>query len=619
VPRPAASRLTPTRSRPLLTALAALVVAALAATGCVSMPSGGPVLSYPVTQGTDAQNQPFVQIQPQPPGNGWSPSQIVQGFLTASANWGTYPQIAKQYLTPAQQKTWDPLWSAVVYKFGPNPAKPKYPSTVKNPTSAVVEIQGKIQANLQGYGNYSVPSASAPGSSPARPSPFLLQKVGGQWRISSAPEELLLTSNSFANDYQLRNLYFFDPLTKVLVPDPVYVPVRAGDLMDGLVNELIAPPDDWLSQGATRTAFPPKTKVSNVKLAGVTAVVSLTGTAIGKAATGKAGPDADVMLQISAQLLSTLSGAASSGSNGQVVQAIEVVVNGTPWVPPDRQGNPVQHTTAWHPALGKSTEFYSVDSKGYLTSRTAPDGKPVSIAKIGTGYSQIAVSPDGTYLAALRGGTLYTGRLVDGSLTKRGAGFMAMSWDANDDLWASQGGQIVMFRGTSNARQPLAGMVPVSVLSAQLIGPYTALQVAPDGVRVAIVSGGNELTFGAISGQQSQNPRITLSPVQQTPLTQVQTVPQAANFTSLTWYGPDNVITLATPGPSVTEYPVSGATPTPLQAEPGMQTITASAGHPLIAGLPHGRMAFDPGLLGSWTTINNGDTPADGSSPTYPG
>jgi hypothetical protein len=30
-------------------------------------------------------------------------------------------------------------------------------------------------------------------------------------------------------------------------------------------------------------------------------------------------------------------------------------------------------------------------------------------------------------------------------------------------------------------------------------------------------------------------------------------------------------------------------------------------------------MSFDPGLLGSWTTINDGDTPADGSSPVYPG
>lgn len=613
MPRRAASRPTPVRSRPLLTALAALVVAALAATGCVSMPSGGPVLSYPVTQGTDAQNQPFVQIQPQSPGNGWSPSQIVQGFLTASANYGSYPQVARQYLTPNEQKIWDPFWSAIVYKSGPNVTAPTYPPAAKNPTTATVEVTGTIQANLLGNGNYSVPSASTPGSTPTPTPRFELVKVNGQWRIDTAPPELLLTSNSFENDYQLRNLYFFDPLDRFLVPDPVYVPLRpANDLMDGLVNELIAPPADWLSAGATKTAFPPKTKVSSVGLDGVTAVVNLTGTAIAKASPR-------VMAQVSAQLLSTLSVAAPSDSHGQGVQSIEVVVNGKPWVPPHGQGNPVQHTTSWHPASGESKEFYSVDSKGYLTSRTAPGGKPVSIAKIGTNYSQIAVSPDGIYLAALRDGTLYAGRLVDGSLTKRGTGFTAISWDVNDDLWALQGGQVVMFRGTSNARQPLAAMVPVAVVSAQLSGPYTELQVAPDGVRVALVSGGNELTFGAISRPPGQNPQITLSPVQETPLTQVQSAPENANFTALSWYGPDDVITLATPGPAVTDYPVSGGTPRPLQADADIQTITASFRQPLIAGLPKGRMVSDAGLTGSWMPINNGDTPADGSWPTYPG
>jgi len=520
--------------------------------------------------------------------------------------------VARQYLTPGEQKIWDPFWSAIVYKSGPNVTAPTYPSAAKNPTTATVEVNGKVQANLTGNGNYSVPSTSTPGS-PPDPQLFKLVKTNGQWRIDTAPQKLLLTSNSFENDYQLRNLYFFDPLDRFLVPDPVYVPLRpANDLMDGLVNELIAPPTDWLSGGATKTAFPPKTKVSSVGLDGVTAVVNLTGTDIAKAS-----PQARA--QISAQLLWTLRVAAPSDSHGQGVQSVEVVVNGKPWFPPHGQGNPVQHTTAWQPASGKSKEFYSVDSKGYLTGRTAPGVKPVSIAKIGTGYSKIAVSPDGMYLAALRGGTLYAGRLLDGSLTKRGTGFTTISWDVNDDLWALQSGQVVMFRGTSNARQPLAAMVPVAVVSVQLSGPYTELQVAPDGVRVALVSGGNELMFGAISRPQGQNPQITLSPVQETPLTQVQSVPQATNFTSLSWYGPDHVITLARPGGAVTEYPVSGGTPQSWQADTDMQTITASSGQPLIGGLSKGRMMTDAGLTGSWMPINDGDTPADGSSPTYPG
>jgi len=133
--------------RPVLAALAALIVAALTATGCVSVPTGGPVISYPVTQGTAAQNQPYVQVQPQPPGTGWSPTDIVTGFLTASASYGTYPQVVEQYLTPDEQKSWNPSWSAVVYKNGPNVMPAIYPSTVKNPKTATVKITIKTRTN----------------------------------------------------------------------------------------------------------------------------------------------------------------------------------------------------------------------------------------------------------------------------------------------------------------------------------------------------------------------------------------------------------------------------------------------------------------------------------------
>jgi Lipoprotein LpqB beta-propeller domain/Sporulation and spore germination len=584
----------------------------LAATGCVSMPSGGPVLPSSVTQGTDTQNQPYVQIQPQPPGANWSPKEIVQGFLTASASYGTYPQVAKEYLTPTEQQAWNPLWSAVVYKSGPDATERGAPPTAKDAT-ATVGIAGTIQASLQGNGTYSVPS-STPGSVEP-PQSFTLAKVGGQWRISSAPPELLLTSDSFNNDYQLRNLYFFDPMTKFLVPDPVYVPVlnNSGVLMVGLVNELISPPGDWLSNGATKTAFPPKTNVSSVTLDGVTAVVNLTGAAIGKAEANNA-----TMEQISAQLLWTL---APSDSNGQGVQPVEVVVNGKQWIPPDGQNNPVQHTPGWKPAYGGAKEFYYVASNGYLTSCSTNGGKLTSVAKIGTGYSQIAISQDGEYLAALRDSTLYTG-LIDGPLTKRGTGFTAMSWDPSDDLWASLGTQIDMFRGTTDSRQPLGQVTQVDVGL-----PITGLQIAPDGVRVALVINGNELTFGAISWPSKQHPRISLSQIVEAPSTQGQSVSASVGFKALTWYGPDYVITLAEPtagtgattGPFVTEYPVSGGASTPIQAVAHMDTIAASWGQPLIAGLTKGGMMTDPSITGSWTPVNNGNTPAKGNSPTYPG
>src|SRR5262245_46691621 len=272
----------------------ALVIAAFAA-GCVSMPSGGPVLSYTVTQGPGAQSQHYQQIYPQRPSNGWTPEEIVRGFLTASASFANHQQVAREYMTPQASRNWNPNWSAIVFSKGPNVTSVAYPATGPR-KSAEVEVTGTVQANLSGSGSYAVASASAAGPLGV-PQTFDLVKVHGQWRISNAPGKLLLTSDLFNFDYQLRNLYFFDPTSRYLVPDPIYVPLQAtpADLMNGLVHDLIKPPGDWLV-GATQTAFPGgTTRIGDVALDGGTAAVNLGGP-IAKASD-------DVLEQVSAQLL----------------------------------------------------------------------------------------------------------------------------------------------------------------------------------------------------------------------------------------------------------------------------------------------------------------------------
>ncbi len=594
------------RVRPVLAALAAAGAALLAA-GCVSMPSGGPVLSNPITQGTDAQNQPYVQVAPQPPGKGWSPQDVVEGFLTASASFGGGSEVAEEYLTPQARTTWKPLWSAIVYKNGPNvTGLTAPPGNVRN--TVTVQVTGQVQAQLTGHGNYSVPAPSAsPGSSGAEED-FTVVKAGGQWRIASAPNALLLTSDSFNSDYQLRNLYFFDPTEKFLVPDPVYVPVQAGapELMTGLVDDLISQPPDWLSGGATHTAIPAGSKISSVTFGGGPAVVNLTGTItkISNAAEQDA-----ILEKVSAQLFWTLT--TQSGGTGQPAQSVEVELNGNPWAPPGSQKNPVQRTSAVNPPNGASSVFYYVDSEGYLVSRKG-QAVPQRIARIGTGYNQIAVSPDGMYLAALQGGTLYTG-LMHGSLVKRGSGYGSISFDASDNLWASGSTQIYLYRSAPSNRQPLGQQVVVQVNEPgdnNVSLPVTALRVAPDGVRVAIITGSSsdELTLGAISGAVGPSPSIMLSQIDMSPV-------NATSFTGVTWYGPDNVITLAA-GPVATEYPVNGGTPQPITVEPDMQSISASWQNMLIAALSKGKVGADVNLTGSWTML---DSVAAPTYPTYPG
>jgi hypothetical protein len=588
----------------------AFVVALLALlAGCISEPSGGPVISYSMTQGPGGQSQPLPQIIAQPPAAGWTPKQIVTGFLAASASFAGGQRIAREYLTTKENRAWTPNWSARVYRSGPKVGEAAFTGTGSGRV-ATVTVGGSVQAFLSGTGGYLAPSASATGRAPGGPPIFRLQKVGDQWRISDAPPYLVLTSYSFQYDYQLRNLYFFDPTDSHLVPDPVYVPLQAttASLMDGLVYDLIHPPGDWLSRGATSTSFPGKTTtIGDVTLTGGTAAVNLGG-AITKGANYK------LMQQVSAQLLYTLIG---SGGSGPAVQSVQLSVNGKPWSPRGSDSNPVQqlHQSKYTPANGASTQFYYVDGAGDLLSRVSSVSKPVKVAHIGTGFTQIAVSPDTQYVAAVKNGSLFTGR-VGGPLVRRaGDGYTSLSWDPVDDLWATTGDQIVMISGAASPSQQAGKPVGVSVVNSdgttQNVGPFTALRVAPDGVRVAIIVGGNDLDFGAFA--QLPNVRPGQAAVQIV-LSQFYVSVPSATFTSLTWYGPDNVIALRDPGPELTEYPVNGGSSTSIPAQPQMSWITASLGKPLIASLPRGVMVADTSLSGSWTPVQGTSISA-----VYPG
>jgi Lipoprotein LpqB beta-propeller domain len=134
--------------------------------------------------------------------------------------------------------------------------------------------------------------------------------------------------------------------------------------------------------------------------------------------------------------------------------------------------------------------------------------------------------------------------------------------------------------------------------------------VAPDGVRVAVVMELNTsvvVTIGAISGEQGASPLLTLSRAQLAPPV------GATAFTGLSWYGPDHVIALATPGPVVSEYLVSGGSATSLPVDPGMESVSASWASPLIAAVPGVHIAANTSLTGSWTDLGSGSVPA------YPG
>jgi hypothetical protein len=249
-------------------------------------------------------------------------------------------------------------------------------------------------------------------------------------------------------------------------------------------------------------------------------------------------------------------------------------------------------------------------------------GKQTLVAKIGAGYTQIAVSQDGKYLAALRDQELYLGP-VNGPLARQqGSGYTTLSWDPSDNLWTTTGAdeQIFVFRAGAALNSRQAKPIEVTVTS----GPnpvnaiqFTALQVAPDGVRVAMILNANELSFGAIVWAPGTGPGLGSVRIQLSPF---NVGDPASGFYQVTWYGADDVITLGGPASTLTEYPVNGGTPTSQMLDQIVQSVTASRGQALIAEGAKDEMIEAPSLTGAWATIaTSAGTPVKGISPTYPG
>ena len=581
-----------------------LVAFAVLVAGCVTVPTSGHVQSVNVSQGGAGAGQYYLQPIPVAPGNNWTPREIVSGFLAANASFANDHAVAREYLVPAASRDWHPGVAVTVFSQISSTASPVSDTAsgshqTKNTT--VVQVSGTVLGKLSNSGQYSISSHSQ-GTTEEK---FVLVQLNNHWRISSAPGQVLLTQSDFVHVYQPRNIYFFDPTQQTLVPDPVYVPEEAtpADLVKQLVRVVMASPSGWLHD-AVQTAFPAGTKLLTVSLDGGTAVVNLGGAVYGASE--------DALHQMSAQLLWTLAG---SSSDEPTIQSVELEINGTPWNA--GQDSPVQQISSYSsyvPSASAHASFYYTDSHGAVRSLSgsaqanAHQGALVA-GQAGSGdipLTQVAVSPDGRDVAGVgTGGSLYTGALTSKStLTLRVNGqFTSLSWDIHDNLWAVQNGQIWMIPGHGGPALQVTDMLPAGQ-------KVTALKVAPDGVRFALLASGpsgTQLLLAAIVGSGKLAHLGTAVPISADNL----------NLTSLAWYDSDHVLALQDPSghPTLDEVTINGGNITQYPATKGITTITADGpANPLVAGLSNGQLTTLATPGGLWSGVVGA-----GHSPAYPG
>lgn len=222
-------------------AVAALAAAAVAVTltACGALPTSGPVnAGQPIADDSSAGDLVFL---PDAPAKDATPQQIVEGFIAAGSgprdNWA----IAHLYLAPEFSSEWDPREGVAVY----DPGERALTETAEDEfvlsltPSAYVDATGEM---------------SATGESAALELTFqLAQQADGQWRITEAPQGIILDRNRFVTVFGSYSLQFFDPTWTYLVPDERWFPRQyaATRIAAELVN---GGPSPWLV-GAVATAF----------------------------------------------------------------------------------------------------------------------------------------------------------------------------------------------------------------------------------------------------------------------------------------------------------------------------------------------------------------------------
>jgi hypothetical protein len=389
--------------RTLRAAVAAVTgVALLALAACASIPDSGPVRQgAPVAQVNDPLDLDF---NPSPPERGASQQRIVQGFIDAASSPKNNFEIARKYLTTSMAATWKPDESVTV-DDGRNRSY--------DDQGAVWRVDVTPVANVDAVGAYHPVASTAPvGLS------YQLVKEGGEWRISVAPNGVVIDDPTFRAVYSQQTLYFYSPGYGYLVPDARWFPARVASAATRVASAVLAGPAPWLT-GAVTTAFPKGTQlaVPSVTTSDGVARVDLSSEA------GQADPSQLQRMQL--QLEQSL------GSLAQTVQlSIEGNVQQVPSL--SASSEPIRNPSVdSHPIISRGDAF------GPLAGDEVSPLSGLSDKVTALHPSAITLSAARDQAAVLSAGGVYTVRKSgDPVLVDSRPGLVGPSLDADGWVWS---------------------------------------------------------------------------------------------------------------------------------------------------------------------------------------
>jgi hypothetical protein len=438
--------------------VAALVVVA-ATMGCAEIPTSGEV----VEGDTVPERLPVsVGFEPESPTPGATETGIVQGFLEAMASYQPHYSTAQEFLTPDARATWDPSDAMTIYSDSP---------LVEKTARGAVRLTLTVDAVIS-------PEAGYERRSPPRTTEFdlTLDQIDGEWRIANPPAGLLVFEGDFESEFREYNLYYFDPQTESIVPDPVFLPTQ-GNVPTLLAEALVRGPSAWLAP-AVQTAFPKDTTVTlPVPVEGGRAQVELSA----EAADGTPEEQRELM---TAQLAWTL-------DQVEGVQQVVVHADGLPLTDAAATAGPAESFPQFDPDRLGGGDLYALTEAGVVVGeQLTPVGGALGELP---DLRAVAVDPRADRAAVVDA----TGRQLlwaplDSSASvatlATGTDLGSVSWDRSGLVWVvdrGPGGSKIMIA------EPGAPAVPVATPAALEGRDIDDLAVSPDGSRIALVLDGD--------------------------------------------------------------------------------------------------------------------------------
>ena len=560
---------------------------ALLLAGCGNLPTSLTAqvpTSGPIEQGekvSGGTNDQFIRVIARPPSPGMTPSQLIQGFLDASASFEGDHFVARQYLTTQASDTWDP--STVVRVFEG--------SGTLTETGRVMTFSASQAATVSANGTYRISDAGA-----TLLAGYDIEEVDGEWRISGLPSGLVLSQPDVERTFRPLSIYFFNPSFTQLVPDPRLIPLYGPAQATTLTRYLLAGPSEWL-QPAVRTGFPDGVRLNLESVPVVNGVAQVDLNRSARLASDEA------RVSLSEQLVWTLAQLSD-------VEAVSITAAGEPFLGP---GVPaLQPRDAWpevNPDALPAGATGFVAQTGGVVALTDEGTVAVAGPAGTTDFLDIAVSGDSAVLAGIdTKGNLIRMPMASRAARERldlGGAASSPAFGPSGSLWAIAAG-----KGLMSIDQ--RGIVtPITVTGLPKKSFVLAAVPSRDGTRAALIvrtGARTRLLLARItSGGPTSSTDLTVSDP-------IRVENQLTEVVDVSWAGSDELLVLGNTGGSELQAFTVNLAVGSIRSEGGVLgavSIAAAPGKPNLVGSAEGKIYEE--LAGAWLPRTSGVSPA------YPG